>query len=499
LALSTELHQSKTVSTRPNVILIMLDQMRYDCAGFMGNDEVRTPVMDRLASEGVAFENAYCAAPQCSPARASWLTGLYPHTHGQLTNYGHRRRDRAGRFLPKDQTTLSDVLAAAGYRCGLAGPWHLGDDETPQHGYQASWEPYKYPDPDCFDSYKTYLRKHDLYDLYGQGQRGKRGSTSTAVAKGESFVDTCAMPTEHQRTTWAVDRAMHFADTQASPFFFFLSIKDPHPPILPPAECYREYDPADISLPANWEDTLEGRPAFLRDNPLYGAANYEPEVLREIVAHYYALITHIDNQLGRLMDHLANRGFAENTLVCLISDHGEMMGEHGCFAKGLMYEGSIRVPCLLHWPTHLAAGARICEPFGGVDLFPTLLDLAGATLPKHRHGRSFATAASNGTEPDFMNTVFAEIGNWRKNALDATEVDLAQTLMVRRGPWKYIIRRDGDLRELYNLDSDPDEMANRADDPRAARALSDLHARAVDRLTQDGPGPYRWVLEHLEF
>ena len=247
-----------------------------------------------------------------------------------------------------------------------------------------------------------------------------------------------------------------------------------------------------------WEDTLEGRPAFLRDNPLFGAANYAPDVLREIIAHYYALITHIDNQLGRLMDHLASRGLAENTIVCLISDHGEMMGEHGCFAKGLMYEGSVRVPCLLHWPTHLAAGTRIREPFAGVDLFPTLLDLAGAPLSEHRHGRSFAAAAINGAEPDFENTVFAEIGNWRKNALDATEGDLAQTLMVRHGSWKYIVHRDDAVRELYDLDSDPGEMVNRAADPWAGRTLSDLHARAVDHLTQDGPGPYRWVLDRLE-
>lgn len=479
----------------PNILLVMFDQMRYDCAGFMGNRQVRTPVMDRLAREGVVFSNAYCAAPQCSPARASWLTGLYPHTHGQLTNYSPRRRTRAGGFLPPNVTTLSDVLADAGYRCGLAGTWHLGNDETPQHGFQAAWDPYKYADPDTFDSYKTNLKEHDLLDLYGQGQRGSLGSSVTAVAKGESFVDTSVMPTEHLRTSWSVDKAIEFVKTQAEPFFFFLSIKDPHPPILPPAECCAGYDPADISLPRDWQSTLAGRPDFLRDNPLFGAANYTPDLLREIIAHYYALITHIDNQLGRLMDCLNSDAVAEPTILCMLSDHGEMMGEHGCFGKGLMYEGSVRVPCLLHEPSRLASGARIREPFAGVDLMPTLLDLAGVAPPAQLQGRSFAASATTGVEPGFQNTVFAEIGNWRKTANDATEADLAQTLMVRRGPWKYIIHRDDTLRELYNLDTDPAEAENRADDPLAATVLSDLHARAVQRLEEDGPGPYQWVID----
>ena len=123
----------------PNILLIMVDQMRYDCAGFMGHPIVRTPNLDLLAASGVVFENAYCASPVCSPARASWLTELYPHAHGQLRNYTRRLAGLAGARMRPDCVTLGDICKTAGYRCGHVGCWHLGDDERPQHGFTDYW------------------------------------------------------------------------------------------------------------------------------------------------------------------------------------------------------------------------------------------------------------------------------------------------------------------------------------------------------------------------
>ena len=147
-----------TIPSRPNIVLIMCDQMRWDAAGFAGSPIVQTPHLDRLAANGVCFENAYCASPVCSPARASWLTGCYPHAHLQLRNYGPKRRGEFGGYLPHDQITIGDLLKRAGYRCGIVGPWHLGDDHRPQHGFTDFWCTYRYlgdhPDP-LFDYFET--------------------------------------------------------------------------------------------------------------------------------------------------------------------------------------------------------------------------------------------------------------------------------------------------------------------------------------------------------
>ena len=127
----------------PNIVLIMCDQMRWDAAGFAGSLIVQTPHLDRLAEGGVCFENTYCASPVCSPARASWLTGLYPHAHLQMRNYSPRRGAQFGCYLPEDRITIGDVLKGAAYRCGMVGPWHMGDDHRPQHGFTDFWCTYR--------------------------------------------------------------------------------------------------------------------------------------------------------------------------------------------------------------------------------------------------------------------------------------------------------------------------------------------------------------------
>ncbi len=163
--------------SRPNIILIMCDQMRWDAAGFAGSSVVQTPHLDRLAQSGICFENAYCASPVCSPARASWLTGLYPHAHLQLKNYGPGLVGKWGSYLPPDRVTIGDVLKSAGYRCGMVGPWHLGNDHLPQHGFDDFWRTYRYlgkgyPDP-LFDSFdRAGVPNLYLKDVEGMTQYG---------------------------------------------------------------------------------------------------------------------------------------------------------------------------------------------------------------------------------------------------------------------------------------------------------------------------------------
>ena len=482
-------------AAKANLVLIMCDQMRYNCTGFAGNQAARTPTLDRMACEGLRFENAYCASPICSPARASWLTGLYPHGHGQQLNYNPHDRDRCGGRMRRDVVTLGDALNRAGYRCGLVGPWHLGDDEIPQHGFDAMWQSYGYQDVKT-DAYSQYLQRQDMLDAY---QADAHQSFFRRLTQGDSPVTVAGIPVEHQRTTWAVNRGIDFIKTQAEPFFLFLSIKDPHPPILPPQELLADFPWQQMPVLQNWHDSLEGKPRSLRENKRRAAQQCGYKGLQKVTAHYLALIAHIDNQLERLFATLQERQFSDNTLVVFFSDHGEMLGEHGLFAKCVMYEGSVRVPMLLRWPGRIPPGSAISAPLAGVDLMPTLLDLLGVRLNDKVHGRSLAGPILEGSEPSPAD-VFAVIPTLQ--AIDrrptdncpTTEQELTGTVMIRRGCWKYIWHR-GDTDELYDLRADPDEMENLARQSDQKHRVEELRARIRERLDKPEARPYAWLLD----
>jgi hypothetical protein len=317
---------------KPNVVLIMVDQMRHDAAGFAGSAVAQTPALDRLAAEGACFDNAYCASPVCSPARASWLTGLYPHRHGLLGNYGPKRRGIPGYELPQHTPTLGDAFAKAGYRCGMIGPWHMGNDERPQHGFDALWSPYRYVSPPD-DHYLRYLGGLGLLDRY-HADRAVRTKFETAAQAlyatpqvREAFgadglrrpaecegiplheqprimssymelpVGVTSLPPEHQRTSWTVTRGIEFVRTTPGPFFLFLSIKDPHPPIAPPAEFLSRYRLDDIAAPLNWEGRLDGKPAFQRASLNRRTEAYGREGFRIYARHYLAQVSHVDAQM----------------------------------------------------------------------------------------------------------------------------------------------------------------------------------------------------------
>ena len=468
----------------------MCDQMRWDAAGFAGSSTVRTPHLDQLAANGVCFENAYCASPVCSPARASWLTGLYPHAHLQLRNYGPARMGQFGCYLPPDCITIGDVLKAAGYRCGMVGPWHLGEDHNPQHGFTDFWRAYRYqgghPDP-LFD----YFDQEGVPNLYLSDAPGMTLYENTLE------FGTIDDPRQ-QRTTWTVDRGIEFIQgADGDPFFLFASIKDPHPLILVPPELLEFYPEDQIQLPSSLRDSLEGKPGFQTRGKFRIRPTVTDEQFRRIMAYYYALITHIDAQIGRIIKTLEERSLIENTIVAFISDHGELLGDHGYVEKCLMYEASVRVPCLISWFGQVPSGTRIESPLAGVDLMPTLLDLADETPPLPIDGRSVAEAILNGQEPE-RRPVFAEIASLGAIYHGAQEPEqLAAHVMVRDENWKYIWNRF-DIDELYDLNADPDEMNNIVDDSEHLNRVASMRDQIVEMICHTGPGPYEWCLLERE-
>jgi arylsulfatase A-like enzyme len=468
---------------RPNIVLIMLDQMRYDCAGYAGHPMVQTPILDRMASEGVCFETAYTSSPVCSPARGSWLTGLYPHTHRLLDNYNPGRRNVAGYHLPEEITALGDVCYEAGYRCGVVGPWHMGDDETPQRGFYEMWKTMRYQEAET-DAYAQHLQRNGLTGIY-------KSESSRRFMPHMNFGVT-QLPRDSQRTSWAVNEGVDFIRTTDDPFLLFLSIKDPHPHVYPPADMVDLYRPEAVPDPPDWDCTFEGKPAAYREDGRYFADKVDIETIRCLISTYYGMISHIDDQLGKVFRALEETGVDDNTIVAFISDHGEMLGEHGLFTKANMYEGSVRVPCLLRWPCKLPPGLKVKAPFAGVDLMPTLLDLAGLPIPTPMHGCSVAGSILEGAEPEGMD-VLSEIS--LKVAVEGrAEESLAATIMIRSGGWKLVRHRFFDD-ELYDLDPDPGELTNLAGDPGHAETYVHLRQRIAEMLTEQGAGPYAWAAE----
>ncbi len=472
------------MSDRPNLILIMCDQMRYDCAGFAGSRLVQTPNLDELAHSGVVCEQTYCASPVCSPARASWLTGLYPHATGQLVNAGPAVATPWS-TMHTDCTTLGDMFNTAGYRCGISGPWHLGNDHIPQHGFESFWRTYRYQGKDHPDRFFDYLEREGVNNIYTDKDR--------FVDPGYHMPYVAVQDPRQQRTTWTIDQGIEFVEeADDDPYFLFLSVKDPHPVIAVAPELVELYPETDIPLPSTWGDPLEGKPASQHLGTGRLSADVDETEFRRMMAYYYALVTHIDTQVGRLVRRLEELDQRQNTVIAFISDHGEMLGDHGFTCKVVLYESSVRVPCVLSWPADLPAGGRMRTPLGGVDLMPTLAQLCGIDVDeKAIDGRSVATAVRRGEEPEEA-PVFAEISSWPAIKSESQEPEeLAAHVMVRDGTWKYIWNRT-EKDELYDLEVDPDEMTNLAVDGDQPQRVQELRRQIREMLQRTGPGPYEW-------
>ena len=477
------------MSDRPNLILIMCDQMRHDCAGFAHTERppnaMQTPNLDRLAASGVVCEQTYCASPVCSPARASWMTGLYPHATGQLVNAGPTVTTPWAQMHTGCQT-LGDLFNAAGYRCGISGPWHLGDDPRPQHGFESFWHTYRYQGKGNPDRLVDYFESEGVANIYTDNER--------FIDPGYHMPYVTLDDPRQQRTTWTIDQGIEFIEgAGVDPYFLFLSVKDPHPVIAVAEELVERYPAEELSLPSTWADPLEGKPAYQHQATGRLNADVDEVEFRRMMAHYYALVTHIDAQVGRLIQRLEELDQRQNTVIAFISDHGEMLGDHGFTTKVILYEGSVRVPCVLSWPAALTAGQRIRTPLGGVDLMPTLAELCGIDVDADSiDGRSIAAALRSGVEPEQV-PVFAEICSWKAlTGSEDGEEDSAARVMVRDGPWKYVRSRN-DEGELYDLDSDPDEMVNLAVDDAHDAKMRQMRTLIAEMAQRTGPGPYEWV------
>jgi arylsulfatase A-like enzyme len=440
---------------RPNILFLLADEMRADCLGVAGHAMVKTPNLDRLAQRGVRFTHAYAASPVCSPDRAVLFTGRYPHVNGVELN---------GQKFAEGEVALPQLLRRHGYATAMSGKLHL------------------HHTPDWFDEewivaggkrgnpYTDYIREKVPGLKGGPRVAAKPG---TLITYGESFplrIGTSVLPDELYEEAWVADRAIEFLLKQKrgdKPWFLFVSMLKPHSPFVVPEPYASMYDPKKIALPETFDPKAQP-PAHLRR-----ARHFinDPEVLRQVAAHYYGAVTMVDRHMGRVLKALEEFGFADNTIVLFTADHGNMLGERNRMFKGCMYSSSVRVPQLLYAPDAVE-GSKVCDyVHDHTAIMPTLLDLAGLPIPEGMQNQSLRPSIRGGDTSG--GTAFAEL----------------HERMVATADWKLIApyKKQGEAYGLYHLAKDPHEQNNLYDKPEAAAVQKRLMEAMEHRWAQKPP------------
>ena len=452
----------------PNILWICTDQQRYDTIGALGNRHVRTPNIDRLVANGVVFTHAYCQSTVCAPSRASFLTGRYPRTTGCRQN---------GQAIPATERLVSRILADHGYHCGLAGKLHLAScangrvERRIDDGYDVfHWSHHPQPDwPE--NAYSQWLTSQgtnweSLYD----------GPQTAYVKHG--------VPASLHQTTWCAEMAIQFLrEHQDSPWLFSFNCFDPHHPFDPPPEYLERYDPQQMPLPSYRRGELDEKPIYQRldhewahnEEGYFHVAAMTDDDRRQVTAAYYAMIELIDDQVGRMISALEDTGQLANTIVIFMSDHGEMLGDHGLYLKGPhFYEQAVRCPLVVTWPERFSPGVKADGLVELLDLVPTLLEAAHIDIPPAVQGRSLLPVCVGSADAQHQRDyVYCEYYNaWTHPRSYGT--------MMRTTDHKIVVYHGIDDGELYDLQDDPGEFTNLWRSPSHAELRERLLKQAFD-------------------
>ncbi|HTV56502.1 MAG TPA: sulfatase, partial [Terriglobia bacterium] len=418
LALRTSGGAETAKNRPPNVLFILPDEWRAQALGCMGNTEVHTPHLDRLASRGILFRNTLANTPVCCPARANILTGMYTSRNGMVANDLRLRESLA---------TMSDSFRKAGYRTGYVGKWHLdGGPRSPgfippgprRHGFD--W----WAANECNHNY--------FYNWYFRD------------------ANVPIITTQYEPEVW-IELAIEFlyeAQSQGQPFFLMVGIGAPHDPYVIPEKYLEMYKPDALKMQPNWVPGVRG-----------GS--------RKDIAAYYGAITAIDDQVGRLMSALEELGFEEDTIVLFSSDHGNMLGDHGKILKRKPWEESIRVPGILRYPRRVKSGQQKDALFSHVDIAPTLLALCGIPVPTEMQGTNLSSVVLGTSDQGPSSAFFQILGPYYAggvlHAWRGVRTERYMYARTKSQPWL-----------LYDLQEDPYELKNLINDPGASSVRENL-------------------------
>lgn len=451
---------------RPNILFILCDDLRPAALGCYGGPHVQTPNIDRLAREGVRFQNAFCTTSLCSPSRASILSGLYAHTHGVTNNFTE---------YPTALASFPKQLQQAGYATAYVGKWHMGEDnDEPRPGF------------DWFVTHKGQGKYYDTeFNLNG---------TKREVIKG-------------YYTTVVTDLVLDWLGKQSKekPWCMMLGHKAPHSFYTPEPKYEHAFDNVRVPYPAS-AFKLGTKPAWVKErlytwHGIYGPLfewrkkfpDDRPEAVKDfenMVHGYWGTILSVDDSLARLRKWLEDTQQLDNTLIVFMGDNGLLEGEHGMVDKRTAHDPSLRIPIIVRYPGLVAADKpKVINQIAlTIDMAPSLLELCGAPPLPDIHGRSWVKLVKDG-DPDWRTSFFYAC-DYEKQFPYTPNVRA-----VRTDEWLYAHYPHGDRKpdrhkaELYNIPSDPDQVDNLVDDPRYGDKITDLQQELLRLMKEVGLTP----------
>ena len=437
--------------SKPNVLLIVTDDQRSDTIASLGNDLIETPNLDRLVERGTTFEQATCANPLCVPSRAEILSGCSSFRNGVLMGRGGERIDRKLTLLPT-------AMAAGGYHAWYSGKW-MNDGEPLTRGYQET--------QGLFGSGGGTWKKDEVI-------LGRKGRPITGY-RNWTFKDAQGKPELNkgigltpQTDKYIADGALEFLKRKTDkPFFLHVNFTGPHDPLVYPQGYENKYKPADLKLPPDFlprhpfdHGNFDGR-----DERLLPWPRSKEDVLDELSV-YYAVIEHIDKQVGRIIGQLRADGRLKNTYVIFTSDHGLALGSHGLMGKQNMYEHTIRVPLVIAGPK-VSRNKRSDALCYLRDLYPTICDLTGIVTPGSVEGKSLKPVITGKQD-----AVYSEIYGYFRD----------KQRMVRNKRYKLIHYPHIDRQQLFDLQKDPHEVNDLSGDKQCAKVFRELQEKLATWL-----------------
>lgn len=449
---------------RPNILFVLTDDLRWNAPGYAGNTSVNTPNIDRIAREGVNFQNAFCTTSLCSPSRASILSGVYAHRHGVTDNFTE---------YPASMESFPQVLQAAGYETAYIGKYHMGENnDEPRPGF------------DYFVTHKGQGQYFDTeFNINGERREVVKGYYTTVV------------------TDMALDWLKR--DHQDKPWLMMIGHKATHSFYTPEPKYAQTFDTVPVSYPAS-AFSLDDKPDWIKQRlttwhgiygPLFDWRKDFPdtrpegvEAFQNMVHAYWGTMLSVDDSMARVRQYLEETGQLDNTIVVFMGDNGLLEGEHGMVDKRTMHEPSIRIPLVVRYPALSAGGKAVSGQVLTEDIAPSLLELAGAAALPNIDGRSWVSLVRSG-DPEWRTSWFYYY-NYEKQFPYTPNVR-----GVRTESWKYMHYPHGDgspdrhMAELYDLRADPGELHNLIDDPNAASTLKELQVELARLMAQTGLTP----------
>jgi arylsulfatase len=448
--------------SRPNILFLMSDQHRGDCIGADGNRAIHTPNLDAIAREGARFRHAYTATPSCIPARAAILTGLSPWNHGLLGMDGWPIPHRYPMEMPR-------ALRESGYYTVGIGKMEYGPVPATDHGFHQTIRD------------ETGQAFRNDYDSWFWTNAPNLDPLAVGLGWNDYPAKPYPFPERLHHTHWTGETTVRFLRTynRPEPFFLKVSFIPPHSPYTPPDRFMKQYANADLPPAAtgNWDARYKPRSSRRLD---IWHGDLGPAQVHQSRQGYYGSVSFVDEEIGRIMAALDERGWMEQTLVLYTTDHGDMLGDHYLWRKCQPYQSDVRIPMLMRWPEGLAASERgrvVSELVELRDILPTFLDAASVPVTAKIDGRSL------------LSLLDGKAASWRE--VLELEHDVCYSPAVHWNALtdshtKYIFHAYDGWEQLFDLDQDPYERTDLASVPADGRRLRQWRARTVNALAPRG-------------